>query len=190
MRFTPVIPQLGRALFVALALSACSAENALTPSETVAPQFGKSSWSTNTTNRELEESFSAFVTYLGSLLPCTPETYVKTVKTIGPKGGTLVMGNHRLVVPKGALAAEVTITGEVLPNYVNSVRLQPHGLQFVTPAVLVMNYGNCKESVAAKVIAYTTEDLEIIEKLKSKDAPAAQEVAGTLNHFSRYAVAW
>jgi hypothetical protein len=127
---------------------------------------------------------------VGGLLSCRPESYVRTSKVIGPEGGSLTLGQHRLVVPPGALDRRTTITGEVVRGFVNSVRFAPHGLRFERAAVLTMGYGNCRGLLRPKKIAYTSELLDILEVLQSLDNPRLERVTAPIDHFSRYAVAW
>ncbi len=134
-------------------------------------------------------------TSIGSgLLACTPQPYASGDATIGPEGGTLVIGAHKLTVPAGALSAPVLITGEAPVGTVNSVRLFPEGLQFAAgkPASLTLNYANCPllGSLLPKRIAYTTDALEILSHLVSLDDLLNKRVTAGLEHFSRYAVAW
>jgi len=55
-----------------------------------------------------------------------------------------------------------------------------------------MSYANCGlvDWLLPKQIVYTTDDLDILEVLKSFDLPLDEEVTGKLKHFSEYAVAW
>jgi len=134
-------------------------------------------------------------TTLGSgLLACDPLPYASASKTIGPEGGTLAIGPHLLTVPAGALAAPVTITGDAPVGTVNSVRLYPEGLRFATgtPARLTLSYSNCPllGRLLPKRIAYTTDLLEILSYVLSTDDLMGKKVTGSLEHFSRYAVAW
>ena len=64
------------------------------------------------------------------LLTCTPQPYQVTRKAIGYQGGTITVGNHILVVPRGALRQSTLITAEQMPGRTNSVRFSPEGLQF------------------------------------------------------------
>ena len=83
-------------------------------------------------------------TSIGSgLLACNPLPYASASATIGAQGGTLVIGPHKLTVPAGALAGPVVISGEAPVGTVNSVKLQPEGLQFASSAYLTMSYANC-----------------------------------------------
>ena len=126
------------------------------------------------------------------LLKCTPLPYVKSTALIGPGGGSLQIGKYSLRVPAGALSQSVQITGEELPDTVNSVRFSPEGLQFAKPATLTMTYANCSllGIILPKQIAYTTDNLQILSFLVSLDNVLSKTVTGQVNHFSRYAVAW
>lgn len=134
-------------------------------------------------------------TSIGSgLLACDPLPYASAAATIGPEGGTIVIGPHKLTVPAGALAAPVLISGEAPVGTVNSVKLLPEGLEFATgkPAKLTLSYANCPllGSLLPKRIAYTTDLLAILSYVTSIDDLFNRKVTGSLEHFSRYAVAW
>jgi hypothetical protein len=127
---------------------------------------------------------------LSVLLLCEPQEYVAAKKRIGPEGGSLRFGRHRLEIPRGALASKVTITAEQVTGDVNSVRLSPEGLRFAKPAKLTMEYKNCADTRLAKRVAYTDELLRILELPSSEDYPKYEYVTGEIDHFSRYAVAY
>jgi hypothetical protein len=134
-------------------------------------------------------------TSIGSgLLACAPLPYAAASATIGAEGGTLVIGQHKLTVPAGALAGPVLISGEAPVGTVNSVKLLPEGLQFAAgkPAKLTLSYSNCPllGSLLPKRVAYTTDLLGILSYLPSLDDLLGRTVTGSLKHFSRYAVAW
>src|SRR5262249_3561873 len=125
------------------------------------------------------------------LLQCSPQDYVKVTQDVGPAGGSIAFGNHVLVIPKGALANQVTITAEALPEGGNAVRFQPEGLKFAVPAPLAMSYANCQSPLSKlKLIVYTDDLLKILERLSSVDDQQHERVVTGLRHFSRYAVAW
>lgn len=127
-----------------------------------------------------------------SLLRCSPLPYDSVTQTIGPEGGTLFVGPHRLAIPAGALPTPVTITAVAPSDTVNEVRFFPEGLTFASPAALTMSYANCGavNLLIPKQIAYTTDGLDILALLPSFDAFWAQRVTGRLQHFSTYAIAW
>ncbi len=124
------------------------------------------------------------------LLTCQQQRYDVEYETIGPWGGTIRVGNNALVIPRGALRSFVRIKAEQVPGSTNSVRFSPEGLQFATPATLVLNYQNCQNVDVPKSIVYTSEQLEVLEILKSLDVLKARTIAAPIDHFSRYAVAY
>ena len=97
------------------------------------------------------------------LLTCARQPYAQTTAVIGPAGGQIVVGAHRLVIPAGALSAPVRITAEQVSGTVNSVRFSPEGLKFAKPATLTLSYGNCLLTPLSKQVVYTNEQLRILE---------------------------
>lgn len=126
------------------------------------------------------------------LLQCSPLPYDSVTQAIGPEGGVVRVGPHKLSVPPDALVDVVTITAVAPSETVNRVAFQPEGLVFERPAHLTMSYANCDllGVLLPKQIAYVTEGLDILEYLLSVDHPASRTVTGRLDHFSSYAVAW
>jgi hypothetical protein len=124
------------------------------------------------------------------LVTCSPQPYAITTETIGPRGGAIDVGTHRLVIPENALSTPVTITAEQISGSTNSVRFSPEGLRFNQPAALTMSYDNCALVLLQKKIVFTTEKLKILEVLTSLDLFKKQTVSAPIDHFSRYAVAY
>lgn len=124
------------------------------------------------------------------LLTCSSEPYAVSQERIGAAGGTITVGRHRLVIPAGALNRTVTITAERMPGRANSVRFGPEGLEFQRPAQLTLSYSNCLDVAAPKRVVYTDERLSILELILSEDAARSKTVKGSIDHFSRYAVAY
>ena len=124
------------------------------------------------------------------LLDCSEQSYAVTRETIGPWGGSIRVGNHVLVIPRGALSNYVTIKAEQMRGSTNSVRFSPEGLRFAKPAALTMSYNNCRNVELPKAIVYTTEGLEVLEVLLSVDLLRWMKVTAPIDHFSRYAIAY
>ena len=124
------------------------------------------------------------------LLVCKPQPYVITKKVIDAEGGTIEVGSHTLVIPKGALRKQTTITAEQLYGGTNSVRFGPEGLRFDVAASLTMSYKNCLVGILPKRIVYTDETLKVLELLRSVDLFNKKAVTSPIDHFSRYAVAY
>lgn len=124
------------------------------------------------------------------LLSCSAQPYATKSQTVGPQGGTITIGTHRLTIPSGALKRPVTIKAEQVPGRVNSVRFSPEGLRFERPVSLTLSYANCSPLLLLKRVVYVDEGLRILELLPSLDDLRTKTVTGSIRHFSRYAVAW
>ena len=137
------------------------------------------------------ETLSSAVKSL-SLLQCDPMPTATATKWVGPSGGTINVGPHKLAIPYGALDGWVKVTATAPSDTVNHVHFEPEGLVFKKYASLTMSYANCDVlgSLLPKQIVYTDDDLVILEVLKSLDLPLDQTVTGRLKHFSEYALAW
>jgi hypothetical protein len=129
---------------------------------------------------------------LNGLLACDRQDYGITRKWIGPGGGSIRVNDHVLQVPAGALTQNTLITAEAPSDYVASVRFQPEGLRFARQATLTLDYSGCPlgRLNLLKRIAYTTDRLDILSFLLSRDDLLRMRVSAELDHFSRYAVAW
>jgi hypothetical protein len=160
----------------------CTSSDALVPSEPAAPA---SMAAGDPESPPLSGVFNSV-----SLLSCSPQSYVAVTKVVGPDGGTIVVGTHKLVIPPGALSRNYTIRAEQVRHPVNSVRFSPEGLRFAKPARLTMSYANCSPLLLLKRVVYTDEVLSILELIPSLDNLQTGTVTGEIRHFSRYAVAW
>jgi hypothetical protein len=125
------------------------------------------------------------------LLSCSSQPYAVTVKGIDRNGGTIIVGTHRLDIPRDAFPKKVMIKAEQIPGSTNSVRFSPEGLNFERPATLTMSYENCTVVLLRKHIVYTDESLKILEVLRrSLDLFHRKTVSAPIDHFSRYAIAY
>jgi len=138
-----------------------------------------------------------------SLVSCRPLPYDSVTRTIGPEGGELEVGRNWLVIPQGALRDPVSITAVAPSDTVAMVRFRPEGLRFLSTALLVLTYDNCRiPRPATPRIALVTDSYRVIEFLPSEAASPSdhrlpkghqeghRRVVGELQHFSNYAVAW
>lgn len=126
------------------------------------------------------------------LLICEPQEFAGDAEVIGPDGGSLRIGSHQLTIPRGALDHEVLISGTAPVLDHAEVELEPHGLTFARPAELELNYSRCIQPPAwqSVFIVYLGDQEQILEVTVSRDKKGIKTVAGDLEHFSRYAVAW
>jgi hypothetical protein len=125
------------------------------------------------------------------LLRCKPRPFEGEVAIIGPDGGTLHIGEHELVIPKGALSREELIVAEAPTSSLVDVDFYPEGLQFAKSAKLTLSYKECVVPVDLDLrLAYIGWGLRILELPPSEDLKDSSEVTGDIDHFSRYAVAY
>jgi hypothetical protein len=125
------------------------------------------------------------------LIQCDPLQYAADVKIMGPDGGDMSIGPHKLSIPRGALKQYVVITGEMPVSMAVSVKCSPEGLVFAKQPKLTLSYKHCNRPADYQErVAYTTDSYSILEYLRSLDHAADGLVDGWLNHFSKYAIAW
>jgi hypothetical protein len=187
VRRSLILPALLAAAIVAVASCA-------DPSPTGVPSFQKGGkWTGGTVTK-------------GSGLVACAQTYDSVTQVIGPAGGFIVVGSHILWVDTMALAEPVSITAVAPADTVRWVRFQPDGLQFRTngagwSAVLFTSFKDCGVPTADELrIAQVTDSLQVIRYLdpaaiwirvrRNAWSQGNQYIAGVLNHFSQYAVAW
>lgn len=182
MKFTR---QLISGLLVALTVTLASCAESTAPLAPPQVEAGTA------TNPDLLELLTPTVNRIG-LLQCRPMQRFEESEVIGPNGGVLQVGPHRLEVPRGALRHNVRITAVAPSGRYNHVELEPHGLEFRRAATLTMSYANCDllGSLLPKHIAYTTPRLRIIDLLESVDDLRRRQLTTKLDHFSDYVVAW
>jgi hypothetical protein len=125
------------------------------------------------------------------LMRCEPRDYSADAAIIGPNGGTLHVGPHELVIPKGALDHEELIVAEAPTSSLVDVSFAPEGLQFQTPAQLTLSYKGCVRPTSADLLlAYLGQGNRILELPPSIDMRSDDEVEADIGHFSRYAIAY
>ena len=124
------------------------------------------------------------------VIECEPLPYEADVEVVGPAGGVVTVGPHKLMIPRGALTRYEVITAEIPVALNVAVKFSPHGLRFLKPAMLVLNYRHCRTPEgSAHRVAYVNDAAEILEWPSSYDDPRMGMLFGTIDHFSKYAVA-
>jgi hypothetical protein len=105
--------------------------------------------------------------------------------TIGKSGGTIAIGKARLEIPAGALDTDTQVSisevegkeGLLGPAY----DLQPNGLQFITPATLIIDYS--KEDLP---VGYETDEVAIVSLDEHYQPPQDNPSASLLSKMSYY----
>jgi hypothetical protein len=124
-------------------------------------------------------------------LRCEPRDYAADAAIIGPNGGTLHVGEHELVIPKGALDQEQLIVAEAPTTSLVDIRFSPEGLQFQKPAQLTLSYKGCVRPTNSDfLVAYLSQQNKVLELPPSHDQRSDDAVEADIGHFSRYAIVW
>ena len=126
------------------------------------------------------------------LLLCRPLEYEATAAIIGPEGGEIRFGRHRLTIPAGALSSRTVITAEAPTSLLVTADFSPHGLQFQKDVELRLDYDHCTQPLlpGAFRVVYLDDLLKILEAPPSEDYRDSYWIRTWLRHFSKYAVAY
>jgi len=110
---------------------------------------------------------------------------------IGPSGGHIIAGPHRLIIPPGALLHTVHITATVPAGDNVFVEFQPSGLVFRKPAGLLLDAEGCDLSqYHAPDVVYLNDAGDVEERIDAVYSNHWKTVAAPIWHFSGYAIAW
>jgi len=136
-------------------------------------------------SKELDEQ------WIPTLLQCEPLPYAADAEIIGPKGGTLQIGPHRIEIPAGALTRDELITGESESSLLVGVKFGPHGLRFLHSASLYLSYQHCVIPPSLRMqVVYVGDDYSVLETPRSADDRGNDQVQGWVDHFSSYMIAY
>ncbi len=126
------------------------------------------------------------------LLLCQPLEYDGAAAIIGPEGGELRFGPHRLTIPPGALLTRTVVTAEAPTSLMVTADFSPHGLQFQKDVELRLDYEHCTQPLlpGAFRVVYLDNLLKILEAPPSEDYRSSRWIRSWLRHFSKYAVAY
>ena len=117
---------------------------------------------------------------------CVPRSSATGSALIGPRGGTLWVGRHRLIVPPGALLETVRISGTVPEGKPFEIDLQPHGLQFRKAAGLILDASSC---IDVPTIVYLVDQYTVSPPIPAIYSNWWHAIACPIWHFSGYAIA-
>lgn len=141
--------------------------------------------------KALWKSFNTDWDSRGALVLCIPRQYDGAARIVGPEGGVLDVGSHRLTIPPGALDRPVVITAESPVAFEVMLEFKPHGLTFRRRPTLTFDYTHClRPSWLQERVAYLGADDEVLEWPESHDRTTLGRIDARIDHFSRYAVAF
>ena len=119
-------------------------------------------------------------------LNCQPREIATGSALIGPAGGVLQIGPHRLIIPAGALTERVLISGTVPQGKPFQIDLQPHGLHFRKAAGLILDASSCTD---VPTIVYIVDQLTVGPPIRAIYSNWWKAIACPIWHFSGYMIA-
>jgi hypothetical protein len=121
---------------------------------------------------------------------CDPRPALVTRGVFGPAGGTLVIGESRLIIPAGALSVSVPIEASTPGDSTSEVDFKPHGLHFSKSAKLVLAAGGCSvsDNLPPRIV-YIGPNGSVQQTIPAT-RDSQDNVIAPLAHFSGYAIAF
>lgn len=127
----------------------------------------------------------------GQVVACSSHAVQFDTATIGPSGGTLVVGNSRLIVPPGALLTPTLISGTIPDTSIAIIQFEPTGLHFGKPAGLQLDVSGCNPPQSGSpAVVYVDENGNVQERIDAVFSNDWHTVAAPIEHFSGYAFAF
>ena len=124
------------------------------------------------------------------LVSCNVRTTHTGSADIGPAGGVIRVGPHRLTVPPRALQQSVRISAVAPRGSYVQIKFEPQGLRFDRPTLLTMSYSECSLLSPLRLkIVYVNDKLQILEVLPTVTSVLTRTANAPVTHFSRYMLA-
>lgn len=132
-----------------------------------------------------------------TLLHCEPPaSALSTSSVIGPLGGTLALGNTRVVVPANAVLVPTSfrLTIPASPLVEISIRAgDAEHYVFEQPVLVTIDYGRCADAVpaASELTVWHIDESSkaLLENMSGVDLRALHTISFHTGHLSGYAVA-
>ena len=171
----------------AVTLTSCADDRA--PTEPVAPAIAPDPSILGDLIGGVTGTVGGLVDQLG-LVSCDVRNTHTASAEIGPMGGVLWIGPHRLVVPPYALRERVRISAVAPKGQYVQIQFEPEGLEFRKPTLLSMSYSECSLLSPLRLrIVYVNDRLEILEVLPTLTSILTRTANAPVDHFSRYMLA-
>jgi hypothetical protein len=170
----------GAAVWLTLAVAACSADSALTAPE-ASPQ-------TSVASLEGDGPVPLY---------CPHEESLSVARRIGPKGGTLTLAGTKLSIPRGAVPVETEIVLTIPASdwlELDIAAGDAEHYSFARPVTITVNYARCRtqaaetEALSAWYVDETSGDF--LQDMGAIDSKAEKKLSFETDHLSKYAIAW
>lgn len=124
------------------------------------------------------------------LVYCEALPYAAAVQIVGPNGGEVEFGPHKLSIPPRALNGYTVVTAEAPVSEAVEATFSPHGLTFERQVLLSLSYAHCNRPASLQESIVYVLDGEIVDWLPSADRDGDATVDAWIDHFSGYHVAF
>jgi hypothetical protein len=129
------------------------------------------------------------------LIDCPATVDSTSTKILGPSGGTLRVGRHRLDAPVGAVTSTLGFRAEVRSSPYFEVDFSAYGWSsyvFNRPVQITLDYSRCPaESIEGKTLHVLYIDpvtKTILQDLGGYDDRSSRTITTSTNHLSDYAI--
>jgi hypothetical protein len=187
MQLLRTAPRLSVALLITVGAAACSPDRAPTsaPAAPAASPIGSLT--------ETVDTATALGLQAGPILSCPTTQSYSARQVVGPDGGTVLIGPHKLTIPAKALTSTITVEAEAPAGQYVAVEFKPAGQRFERPVDLTLSYAHCGllNRILLRVV-YVDDaagGLNVLEVLPSLNRFKEKTVTGKTNHFSKYMLA-
>ena len=128
-----------------------------------------------------------------TLMECTSGDTDAALGVIGPLGGLLELGGHRVDVPVGSVLKPTLFTISTPASQHMVVDVSAYGLPefwFHRPIKVTIDYSRCDKDAMPSGVWYIDHDTgELLENMGGVNDPVRRRITFTTSHLSAYALA-
>ena len=128
-----------------------------------------------------------------TLMECASNEADSALGVLGPLGGLLQLGGHRVDVPLGGVLKPTLFTLSTPVSQYMVVDVSAYGLPefwFHRPIKVTIDYSRCDEDAVPSGVWYIDHDTgELLENMGGVNDPVRRQITFTTSHLSAYALA-
>ena len=152
----------------------------------------------STTAPELAPALSRRAPQFEQQIAACPTTRsYRAERTLGPRGGSISAGHHRLTVPRGVLTEPTRFTLYAPAGQEVKIELSANGeshYEFAAPVAVTISYERCARQhlPPTPMTAWYVDDAgtRFLERMGGRDDRIRKTVTFRTTHFSTYLVAY
>ena len=128
-----------------------------------------------------------------TLMECASSESDSALGVLGPLGGLLELGGHRVQVPLWAVLKPTLFSISAPPSKYMVLDVSAYGLPdfwFQRPIQVTIDYSRCAEGAVPSGVWYIDHDTgELLENMGGVNDPVRRQITFTTSHLSAYALA-